>query len=116
MKRAIYLRICFIMTVLGIFTATVAKAADQYDMASADFDDRKNYDIYFDTGEGGSPVIKHVQIVGYKEISGKVFLVIRSGGFNSKDYEGYILFDAITAILPEKNFSMEPSKEKRINY
>jgi hypothetical protein len=77
------------------------------------FDDRVAYDIYFSTGSNSSTVIKNVTILRLEEIAGKTYLVIRDQGFKLKIEEGFVLLDAVVAILPERNFRVHQSQ--RIN-
>lgn len=76
------------------------------------FDSRVRYIIYFSNGEDAVSVIRDVEIRGFTEIAGKTFLLIKSYGFNLKDVDGFILFDAVMAILPDREFKVET--EKRI--
>jgi len=78
------------------------------------FDDKLSYNIYFKSGDDSMAVMERVEIVGFKELAGKVFLVVRSSMFTLQDTDGYILFDAITAILPDKNFNIQRHKTPQI--
>lgn len=68
------------------------------------FERNLTYDIYFNSAEEHVSVINDVEIKGFEEIAGRTFLVIRAKGFKLSEEEGYILFDSVTAILPERNF------------
>lgn len=76
------------------------------------FDDNRSYDIHFNDGKYGSSVIKRVEIKGLHEIAGRTFLIIKSKEFKLQESEGFILFDSITAILPEDNFRLFSTKKK----
>lgn len=80
------------------------------------FDDRTNYDIYFYSGDGQATVLKRVEIIRFQDIAGRTFLVIHSSGFNLKDQEGFILFEAISAILPSRKFNVEKRRNSSIRY
>jgi len=80
--------------------------------APAYFDEKITYDIYFSNSEGAT-IIKSVQILGFQEIGEKLFLVVQPNGFSLKDYEGYIRFDSIQAILPDRNFQVNDSSKKQ---
>ena len=57
------------------------------------------YDVYYAVSDVQVDAIKRVSIMDTKNIGGKPFLVIR-GTRMTRNQDGYILFDAITAILP----------------
>jgi len=76
------------------------------------FDDKITYDIYFSNSEE-TRIIKSVQIMGFQEIGEKLFLVVQPNGFNLKDYSGFILFDSVQAILPDRNFQVDDSQKQR---
>ena len=78
------------------------------------FDDRISYDIYFSSGDVSTNVVNSVEILRFEEVAGKTFLVIRSSGFNLKEEEGFILFDSISAILPDRNIKVEKTKGIRL--
>lgn len=65
------------------------------------------YNIYFEHGESNYAVLDNVEIVRFEEIAGKVFVVVHSSGFKLKEEEGFILFDSIAAILPDRNFRVK---------
>jgi len=68
------------------------------------FDDKTDYSIYFSRSDDISAVIRNVRIEGITLIGNKQFLVIESRQFKLDEGTGYILFDAVTAILPEDTF------------
>ncbi len=70
------------------------------------FDDRLTYDIYFYSGENHTSVLEDIDIEGMREIGGKEFLVLNSKGFKLTEEAGYILFDAVIAILPSRHFKV----------
>ena len=73
------------------------------------FDGKITYDIYYSNSEKNS-IIRSVEILGFQEIGGKLFLTVQPNGFNLKDYEGFILFDSIQAILPDRNYKVDEQK------
>lgn len=70
------------------------------------FDEKIEYDIYFYSGESFTSVLENVTILGFQQIGGKDFLIVRSKGFKLSEEAGYILFDSIIAILPDRNFKV----------
>lgn len=76
------------------------------DKNSQGFDDKLQYDVYFYSGESSASVLQGVNIRGFQQIGGKEFLVIKSRGLKLSEESGYILFDSIIAILPERNFNV----------
>ena len=79
------------------------------------FDRNLEYDIIFSTGEDSSSTVEDVQILGFQEFAGKKFLVIQSKGFKLQDGRGFILFDAVMAILPNGNFFLR-KQDNRPNF
>ena len=74
------------------------------------------YDIYFEAGYNNDKfIIKGVEIVGFQDIGGKNFLVIKAGGFNLKEDNGFVLFDSVAAILPNWQFRVERLPGKYIH-
>ena len=68
------------------------------------FDKATSYDIYFYCDDDSKCVVKNVEIDGFQDIYGKTFLVIKPFGFKLKDTDGFILFDSVSAILPNQDF------------
>jgi|GEM_PF-4473739 len=58
------------------------------------------FNIYVSNGTGGIARIENVDIAGFREIAGVVFLVVQEDGFNSKSSEGLIRMDSVQAVLP----------------
>ena len=77
------------------------------------FDPNIGYKIFFNGYEGQVNVIENVEIVGFTQIGGKDFLMIRSSGFTLDNEQGYILFDAITAIIPDRNIKVNRIKNSQ---
>ena len=71
------------------------------------FDDSLKYDIYFTSGEDTVSVVKSIQILEVRDVAGRKFLVVKSQGFKLKPEDGFILFDAIVAIFPDRNFDVK---------
>ena len=71
------------------------------------FDSSLGYDIYFGSGEQESTVVREVDIVGFKDIGQKTFVVVKIHEFKLKDVEGYILLDSVRAILPHGHFRVQ---------
>lgn len=80
------------------------------------FDDRYSYDIYFSTGYKLTSVLESVDIVGFEEIAGKTFLVVETSNFSLQDSNGYILFDSVTAIVPDRNFKVKNVDKLRLHH
>jgi len=58
------------------------------------------FNVYVSNGTGGIARIENVDIAGFREIAGVVFLVVQEDGFNSKASEGLIRMDSVQAVLP----------------
>jgi len=80
------------------------------------FDDRYTYDVYFNSGEGFTTIAEGVEIDGFKEINGEIFLLIRSKAFKLQPADGFILFSSITAILPTSNFRVKNLNKSKLGY
>ncbi len=78
------------------------------------FDSKQDYDIYFYSSESSTSVLENVNIIGFKKIGGKEFLMIRSKGFKLTEESGYIDFDSVIAILPDSHFRVRKSDGIRI--
>ncbi|MGE0267644.1 MAG: hypothetical protein AB7S78_04215 [Candidatus Omnitrophota bacterium] len=96
-------RVRFILLFVGFFSVALPGFAEK---SYYGFDERLQYDIYFQSGQNNTSVLQSVNIRGFQQIGGKEFLVIKSRGLKLSDESGYILFDSIIAILPERNFSV----------
>ena len=80
------------------------------------FDDKASYDIYFYNGYGSSLVIKSIKILGFKEIAGKTFLVIKPYGFKLDDTQGYVFIDSVVAILPNQDFHIDVNQNMNLKF
>ena len=78
------------------------------------FDKNVSYDIYLQGQDHNLPVIKAVEIVKIEEINGKMFLVVKPSDFTFSPYEGYILFESVTVILPNKKIQLQQTDTIRI--
>lgn len=74
------------------------------------------YNIYFISGESNYVVLEDAEIVRFEEIGGRSFVVVRSAGFSLQDDEGFILFDSVAAILPDKNFRVRQISSKGVPF
>lgn len=83
-----------IMLVLGLASGVLAK--DNV----LGLDSSSLFNIYVSNGTGGIARIENVDIAGFREIAGIVFLVVQEDGFNSKSSEGLIRMDSVQAVLP----------------
>ena len=84
--------------------------------SSVGFDQKTGYDIYFYNGYGSSSVIRGIKIMGFQEIGGKTFVIIRPYGFKLDETYGYVLLDSVTAILPNLEFRIETNQNVNIKY
>lgn len=102
------LKIFFLVFALSAFSRTASATP----VVQTAFERDTIYDIYFEAGHNDKFIIRGVEIVGFQDIGGKNFLVIKAGGFNLKQDEGFILFDSVSAVLPNWQFKVErlPSK------
>jgi len=96
-----------ILLFLSLFVASPALIAGAQ---NGIFDGNTTYDVYFSSSDHDVIVAESVKVLRFEEIAGRTFVVIQSSGFNLKDQEGYVLFDAISAILPDKNFRLRNKK------
>jgi len=85
---------------LTIFFCLVAAASLWAAENPLGLDDAVRYDIYLNNYQGGTLVLKSLDIVVLKEIHGRQFLVIRTDNFAPGKSEGLIAFDSVLAILP----------------
>lgn len=109
MARKIFFAVVLLAVLFGL-AAFPRRAAFAQNNASKLFDDSISYDVYFLSGESTTNVVRSVEILRFEEIAGKSFLVIRSAGFNLKNEEGFILFESISAILPDRKIRVEQTK------
>ena len=113
-KNEILLNFFFIASVCCGITASTVKIAEATEKFSL-FDRRVTYDIYFGNSEDYTTVIRDVEIMRVEEIAGRSFLVIKSHGFRLQDVDGFILLDAVTAILPNSEFNVQTMQKEHIN-
>ena len=92
----------FIIGIILFLSLRTLHAESEY----FEFEDNLSYDIYFYSGENFTSVIERATIEGFQDIGDKQFLVIRSKGFKLNEEVGFILFDSIIAILPDRNFKV----------
>ena len=78
------------------------------------FDKNLEYDIYFQSGDSCSAVVENVQILGIQDFGNKKFLIVQSKGFRLQDARGFILFESISAILPNGNFQVKKDDIHRV--
>lgn len=90
------------LIIVGLAMATVASAEIGRDL----FEDGQTYDVHFYGGEAYSSVIENVSIEGFQQIAGKEFLVLSSKGFKLSQESGFIAFESIIAILPNRHFKV----------
>ena len=95
--------------------AHAATAKDSRVLGDFSFEKNLEYDIYFSSFNGGLAIIENTEILGIKEVGGKRFLVIKSKGFKLEEGEGYVLFDSIAAILPDRNFKVNKESANGTN-
>ncbi|OGX21074.1 MAG: hypothetical protein A2Y04_04880 [Omnitrophica WOR_2 bacterium GWC2_45_7] len=113
-KNEILLNFFFIASVCCGITASTVKITEAAEKFSL-FDRRVTYDIYFGNSEDYTTVIRDVEIMRVEEIAGRSFLVIKSHGFRLQDVDGFILLDAVTAILPNSEFNVQTMQKEHIN-
>ena len=80
------------------------------------FGNKWGYDIYFKVSDLESAVMNNMEITGFEQIGGKLFLSIKPYGFNLRDAQGYIAFDSITAIVPNENFRIRKIDKTQISF
>lgn len=78
------------------------------------FKENISYDIYFTGYDGYNTVVKNVEIIGFDEINGKTFLVVRPSGFKLKEVDGFVLFEAVVAIFPNQEFKIYNVNEIKV--
>jgi len=105
-----YFLAILVLLIVGMQSSLAMAEKDEYG-----FDNHTYYDIFIQSGDGNVSIIKNVEIEGFKEVLGRTFLIVRSSSsFKIKDEDGFILFDAIVAILPDRNFRVEKSSGRRL--
>lgn len=87
-----------------------------YEEGSGILKENKPYDIYVRQTDESVIIVSNVEVVGFVSIGEKKFLAIRSYGFNIKDDIGYILFDSVIAIFPDKNLKFNDINKVKIKY
>ena len=76
-------------------------------------DARGNVDIYLQSYDE-LVVIRNVEIIDFREVHDKIFLVIQTDHFEGKRSEGLILYDYVRAILPSHRTTLMPGTKKII--
>lgn len=102
--------------VLGITlsgSVSVARAAEDGSRLGA-FEKGASYDIYIQYGKEDISVVENVEIIDIEEIHGKKYLVITSKAFKLQGDEGFILWDAVVAVLPNDDFRFQ--RVEKIRY
>ena len=84
------------------------------DRKDTGFDSKQEYDIFFYSGEYHTAVLENVNIIGFKTIAGKEFLEVRSKGFKLTEESGYIDFESVIAILPDRHFRVRKTNGIRL--
>ena len=95
-----------VVFITGLFSMWLAR----YGLAAAGdfiFDKNTSYDIYYYGGGDNTALIKDVEILRLEAINNADFLVVQGAGFKVKNYEGYILFSSIRAILPHNFYRVQ---------
>ena len=98
-----------LLVATGIFIAVIDASAVEKSIAP--FDRATSYDIYFYCDDDSKCVVKNVEIAGFQEIYGKTFIDVKPYGFKLKDTDGYILFDSVSAILPNQDFRVDSIRQ-----
>jgi len=77
-----------------------------------------SYNIYFDSSDHTTAVLEHVEIIRFETIGGRIFMVIKTHDFDLRDTEGFILFDSVSAILPDRHFPVRSVSKihRKIHY
>lgn len=92
--------------VAGLFLAAQAAFADGKGLTEEVFDRDLEYKIYFSGNNEYTNAIENVLILGFEEIAGRLFLVVQSRGFSITREKGYVLFDSVTAIIPDRDLKV----------
>lgn len=109
-------RITLLFFVLIIIFSVKSAYSEPLPMDKSMFDPNIGYKIFFNGYDGQVNLIENVEIVGFTQIGGKDFLMIKSAGFSLSNEKGYILFDAITAIIPDRNIKVNRIKASGQKY
>jgi hypothetical protein len=80
------------------------------------FDKNVSYDIYLLSGDDPVFIIKDVEIIRVDEIEGRKFLVIKKSNFTFKAAEGYVHFDSVQAIIPNREIKFGTQNSREINF
>lgn len=105
-----------IVTAVLIFVLGVLPAVSSFAADANFFEAKANYDIYLQGTEKELTVIADVEILRVQEILGRTFLVIRPADFTLNPKEGFILFDAVRAILPNNNVKFQNTGRSSIKF
>ena len=100
MRRLILVNVLFVLALCFNVYAKGSEAAKLFDKNSV-------YDLYVQTYQNPMAVINNVEILGFEEINGIQFIVIRSKDFKFQETQGYVRFDSVVAILGNGNFSVK---------
>jgi len=96
-------KIFLLLILLGMGALIIPKASWLQEGEKM-FNRKVDYDIYVQGSYDSLFIIRDVRILHTSEINGKKFLVILPDDFKVSTSEGYVRFDSIHAILPERKF------------
>ena len=106
-KNSRFLRWLGVALIYSLTLCPSSSAEDKDLQRYCNFDSHLSYDIYFEGGSERTHILRNVEIVQIQEIGGKTFLVVRAADFSIKKSEGFILFNAIKAILPYRELQVK---------
>jgi len=99
---------CLILSLVTTFLFLTSFQPAQSSEEDTIFNKNIYYNIYFKGSDENVSIIESVEILGYQKIMGRVFMIVKAhGSLSLKEEKGYILFEAVTAIIPERNFQIK---------
>jgi len=97
--------------VLGVIDTVLAVEEPKWFLNS-----KMSYDIYLGSYQDNFSVIADVEILRIEEIYGRRFLVIRPAEFTLNVTEGFVLFEAVKAILPNRQLRIQNTNKIKVRY
>jgi hypothetical protein len=116
MKSRFRIFIIFIVTGLISGCCYLAGETAQISEGITPFEKGIVYDIYLQYSDQETSVVEDTEIIRFDEVQGKIFIVVKSHGFKLQDDEGFLLWDAVVAILPDNDFRVQNVNKIRSKY
>jgi len=98
---------------LSVLSVPAVRAAQDLDVI---FNKQTSYDIYLQSDENTLSVITQVNIIRLQEIGERIFLVVRPAEFTLNNTDGFVLLDAVQAILPNQKLKIRNTAKFNANW